>query len=73
MDLRDSLLTRAKAAAARERITLTRMIEEGLALRLRRPAMLAARREIPVSPRKGGLRPGIDPRSNRSMFDAADE
>ena len=35
LDLKDDLLARAKAAAAKERTTLTRMVEEGLALRLR--------------------------------------
>src|SRR5690606_15503214 len=35
LDIRDDLLARAKAQAPKERISLTRMIEEGLALRLR--------------------------------------
>lgn len=34
LDLNDALLIRAKAEAARQRTTLTRLIEEGLALRL---------------------------------------
>jgi hypothetical protein len=74
LDIRDDLLRRAKAEAARQGKTLTRMIEEGLALRLR--PVQAVRRELPplpVSPHRGGLRPGIDPSSNKSMFDAADQ
>lgn len=74
LDIQGELLRRAKVEAARQGKTLTRMIEEGLTLRLR-PAP-HVRRELPpfpVSPHRGGLRPGIDPSSNRSMFDAADE
>jgi hypothetical protein len=42
LDLDDGLLAEAKALAARERLTLTRLIEEGLALRLRRATGVAA-------------------------------
>lgn len=73
LDLRDDLLGRAKVQAARERTTLTRMVEEGLALRLRgRVKVRGALEELPVSPRRGGLLPGIDGCSNRSLLDAAD-
>ena len=74
LDLRDDLLAEAKARAARERTTLTRIVEEGLSLRLRGP--VRSRRklgELPVSTKRGGIRPGIDPLSNRSLFDAADD
>src|SRR5215207_6647178 len=73
LDLRDDLLSKAKQQAAKEHISLTRMIEEGLTLRLRRSRN--PRRQLkprPVSRRKGGLRQGIDGRSNKSLFDAAD-
>jgi hypothetical protein len=75
LDLRDELLAQAKALAAKERITLTRMIEEGLALRLRRARAPRAvvLKALPVSGQRGGLRDGIDGTSNRSLFDAADE
>jgi hypothetical protein len=75
LDLKDDLLVRAKEAAARERTTLTRMVEEGLALRLRRRPASAARNlpPLPVSVRRGGLSEGIDGSSNRSLLDAADE
>jgi hypothetical protein len=51
------------------------MIEEGLALRLRRQRATRARTlaDLPVSRRTGGLRPGIDGTSNRALLDAADE
>jgi hypothetical protein len=35
LDLNDDLLVEAKALAAREKLSPTRLIEEGLALRLR--------------------------------------
>jgi len=74
LDIRDDLLARAKAQAARERITLTRMIEEGLPLRLRssRPPREARLPPLPVSKCEGGAHPGIDEASNKSLFDAAD-
>ena len=74
LDLRDDLLARAKALAAKERTTLTKMIEEGLALRLRRRKSpgAGALKDLPVSKRHGGLRKGVDGTSNRSLFDAAD-
>jgi hypothetical protein len=73
LDLRDDLLVRAKELAAKERTSLTKMIEESLTLRLRRrPAIRRKLKDLPVSVRTGGLRKGIDARSNRSLFDAAD-
>lgn len=73
LDINDVLLARAKAVAARERTTLTRLIEEGLALRLRPAAHRAtAPVELPVYPGRSGLAPGVDPLSNRALFDAAD-
>lgn len=77
LDIRDDLLAEAKAMAARQRTTLTRMVEEGLALRLRAQAAAASRAStarlppLPVSKRRGGLLPGIDGASNRSMLEAA--
>lgn len=73
LDLRDDLLIQAKAAAARERTTLTRMLEEGLALRLRRATALdAPLGALPISRKRGGLRAGIDGASNRALLEAAE-
>ena len=73
LDLRDDLLARAKELAAKERTSLTKMIEEGLTLRLRRQrASRRTLKELPLSVRTGGLREGIDGASNRSLLDAAD-
>jgi hypothetical protein len=73
LDIDDKLLAEAKARAAVERSSLTRLIEEGLALRLRAKRQGAARTPIslPVF-HGGGLRPGIDGTRNGSMLDAAD-
>jgi hypothetical protein len=74
LNLSDDLVARAKALATKERITLTKMIEEGLVLRLRRQKSRVPHtiEELPVSKRRGGLRSGIDGTSNQSLFDAAD-
>lgn len=75
LDIDDELLVRAKAASARERKSLTTLIEEGLRLRLRgpRPRGRKAGRQIPTFAGKGGLVAGVDPLTNRSMLDSADD
>ena len=75
LDIDDELLVRAKAASARERKSLTTLIEEGLRLRLRRPRPRGrkAAPQIPPFAGKGGLVAGVDPLSNRSMLYAADD
>ncbi len=74
LNIDDELLTRAKTVSAREGKSLTALIEEGLRLRLRRAVRKSrtGRHALPVYSDKGGLVKGIDPRSNRSMLDAAD-
>lgn len=74
LDINDELLIKAKALSARERKSLTALIEEGLRLRLRGHSPRAGSpAALPVYRGRGGLRKGIDPRSNRSMQDAADD
>jgi hypothetical protein len=50
LDINDSLLVNAKALAAQQRTSLTRLIEEGLQLCLRssRPSTSGLKRKIPV-------------------------
>lgn len=76
LDLDDDLLAEAKALAARERLSLTRLIEQGLALRLRRAAGAtdhAARTSLPVHAGRGGLSAAVvDPGRNAALLDAAD-
>jgi hypothetical protein len=72
LDIDDELLIKAKAVSARERKSLTALIEEGLRLRLRGPGRKSRRPQpLPVYRGKSGLAKGIDPTSNRSMLDAA--
>ena len=77
LDLDDYLLAEAKALAARERLSLTRLIEQGLALRLRRRAAgapaNAPRPCLPVNAGRGGLSAAVaDPGRNTALLDAAD-
>lgn len=72
LDLNDQLLADAKAMAAQQRTSLTRLIEEGLQLRLRakpvRPALVKAR--LPVFKGCGGLVAGLDATSNKALLEA---
>ena len=75
LDIDDELLVRAKAVSARERKSLTALIEEGLRLRLRPPRSGGRKTapRVPIFTGKGGLLAGVDPLSNRSLLDAADD
>ena len=72
LDIDDQLLSEAKALAAHQRTSLTRLIEEGLHLRLRvRPS--AGRRvkvALPLLKGRGGLVAGVDPGSNKALLKA---
>ena len=74
LDLDDDLLARAKALAARER-TSAHHADRGRPA----PALAPARTEPPTRgatgrvPGSGGLVEGIDPLSNRSLTEAADD
>ena len=72
LDIDDRLVIEAKALAARQRTSLTRLIEEGLQLRLRAQAAAVRRGtpRLPVHAGQGGLVEGVDPLSNRSLLDA---
>ena len=77
LNIHDTLLMEAKALAARERSTLTRLIEEGLRLRLRSAPLPApsTRPPMPVfhaAPSQGGLAPGLSGSSTREMLDLLD-
>ena len=75
LDLNDQLLADAKALAAQQRTTLTRLIEEGLQLRLRaRPASATrVRVHLPVFQGRGGLVAGVNPLSNKALLQALDD
>lgn len=74
LDLNDVLIGNAKILAVQQRTTLTRIVEEGLRLRLDKPTSgkPQAPFRFPVMKGKGGLAPGIDPCSNSSLLDAAE-
>lgn len=76
LDLNDALLTKAKALAAQEHTTLTRLIEQGLSLRLRAPDVRPSRGRpaLPVYAGTGGLTASVaDSLTNRALLDAVDE
>jgi hypothetical protein len=72
LDLNDQLLANAKAMAAQQRTSLTRLIEEGLQLRLRAKSADAGRTRtrLPVFKGRGGLVAGVEPRSNKALLEA---
>ena len=72
LNINDQLLADAKAMAAQQRTSLTRLIEEGLQLRLRAQAAAVprGRRRLPVFKGRGGLVAGVDPLSNKSLLAA---
>ena len=75
LNLNDALVTQAKTLAAQQRTSLTRLIEEGLQLRLKAAASTRRRASVvlPIHHGKGGLVPGVNGLSNKGMLDAADE
>ena len=75
LDLNDQLLADAKALAARQRTSLTRLIEEGLQLRLRAQTNAAppGRVRLPMYKGRGGLVKGVNPLSNKALLDALDD
>lgn len=75
LDLNDQLLADAKVLAAQQRTSLTRLIEEGLQMRLRAHAEPAARRPVrlPVFKGRGGLVAGVNPLSNKALLGALDD
>ncbi len=74
LDINDSILASAKALAAQQRTSLTRLIEEGLQLRLRLRVTenQGSKRKIPVFMGHGGLVAGLSPSSNKAMLEAAE-
>ena len=75
VDLPDALLKRARVTAAQEGTTLTALLADGLQLRLGKGVAAVSRsaRPLPVSKAGGGLHPWVDPASNASLLDAADD
>jgi len=72
LNLNDTLLINAKALAAQQRTSLTRLIEEGLQMRLNARSVPAHPVRLPVYSGKGGLASGLDGLSNKALLDAAE-
>ena len=74
LNLPDELLVAAKQAAARQRTTVTALIESGLRRELQRRAQPAsASIRLPVFNGKPGLATDVDLTSNAAMLDVCDE
>lgn len=75
LNIHDALLIEAKAFAARQQMTLTRLIEDGLRLRLRTPDAGAIKpsRPMPVCHGKGGPITQIKGLSTRELLELADD
>jgi hypothetical protein len=71
LDINDQLLANAKALAAQQRTSLTRLIEEGLQMRLlAQAAPPRGKLRLPVFKGRAGLVAGVDPLSNKAMLEA---
>ena len=72
--LHDGILQRAKQRAADEGRTLTSLIEEGLRIVLDTAKSKKRKRaRLPISKATGGLLPGMDLNSSRTLEDLMDE
>jgi len=69
----DNLLAAAKERARERGLTLGQLVEDALRLEAAHAEQRRPGPPIPVFRGGGGLRPGIDPTSNRSMLEALDE
>ena len=74
LGLNDRLLAEAKAFAAEHDTTLTRLIEEGLQLRMRTKPSNKKRGAVrfPVFNGRSGLAGGVNPLSNKCLFEASE-
>lgn len=75
MNLPDSLLERARKAAAEEDTTVTQLVREGLQERLSRRikrSRAGKKRYKLTTFGRGGVRPGVDLNKTSSLLDAMD-
>jgi len=68
----DALLERAKERAAQRGQTLGQYVESAVRRDLVASPVSQSVPELPVFTRGTGMRPGVDPSSNRALFDALD-
>lgn len=69
----DALLARAKKSAAERGQTLGQFVEESVRFRLVAADPVALPVRLPVLTGGNGMRAGIDPASNRALYDALDD
>ena len=75
LNLHDALVFEAKRFAAEQSTTLTRLIEDGLRLRLaqvKQAINKPKKIKMMVLPGSGGLAQGLDGTSNRALLEAAE-
>jgi hypothetical protein len=72
--LDENLVKQARIKAIQEGTSLSAKVRELLSLYVRQdmPTAPVVIPKLPISKASGGLQPGIDPCSNRSMYDAMD-
>lgn len=70
LNLNDALWARAKGLATQQGISLSRLVEEGLQLRLlaKRPRATRPETRLPVFKGRGGLVDGLDATSNKALL-----
>lgn len=73
VNIDDDLLAFAKRRAAARGLTLGEFVEEAVRRELLSESAQRTPISLPVFRGGTGLRPGIDPSSNRSLYDALDE
>ncbi len=72
LSIEAALLERAKKRAAQHGQTLGQYVESAVRRDLVTPRERGPIPELPVFTRGTGMRPGIDPSSNRAIYDALD-
>jgi hypothetical protein len=72
VNIDDHLLEQAKQRAAERRQSLGEYLEQAIRVETAGPARPPAEVSLPAVG-AGGFRPGIDPTSNRSLLDAAEQ
>ena len=74
ISLDENLVKQARIKAIQEGTSLSAKVRELLSAYVRQdmPTAPIVIPKLPVSKARGGLQPGIDPSSNRSLYDAMD-
>lgn len=73
VSIEDALLAVAKRRAAEHGLTLGQFLEQAIRHEIARDRASPIRPAVPVHRGSGGVRPGVDPASNRSLREAVDE